>query len=369
MLSGDLKSMDPHDPGWMIVAKLSSLLEQDPGMTPVTHKDKMNSLVTARRFISHCVHLGEAKYEFSDYVIPLLPLSFESLDASSDDSNDIVGADSAADSENAAAPSGADDSNNDASRRALEAEVIKGFRGMISEISVTAIISYGGRAGELDMKRVLDAVERACRHKKWQVRHASANYLRCFQGAHKFLFSPENTERATSLVTDLLGDDRREVSSAAMAALTGILAASPVPDVAKMVRFYAPLANSTKMRRKGRKFVPRTIDSPMMISDEADEEKERRRMRDQQVSVFFLCATVLSSPYDTPEHVPVALCAISPHSFERNAPLTVRDTVKRCCAEYKRTHMSDNWEEHRRMFTTEQLEAFEDVVSTPHYYA
>jgi hypothetical protein len=31
--------------------------------------------------------------------------------------------------------------------------------------------------------------------------------------------------------------------------------------------------------------------------------------------------------------------------------------------------MSDNWDEHRRAFSTEQLEAFEDVVSTPHYYA
>ena len=82
-----------------------------------------------------------------------------------------------------------------------------------------------------------------------------------------------------------------------------------------------------------------------------------------------MCATILACPYDTPSYVPVALHAISPHSFERTAPLAVRDTVKKCCAEYKRTHMSDNWEEHRRMFSTEQLEAFEDVVSTPHYYA
>lgn len=38
------------------------------------------------------------------------------------------------------------------------------------------------------------------------------------------------------------------------------------------------------------------------------------------------------------------------------------------CGEYKRTH-TDNWELHRRQFTREQLEALEDVVSIPHYYA
>jgi hypothetical protein len=89
----------------------------------------------------------------------------------------------------------------------------------------------------------------------------------------------------------------------------------------------------------------------------------------QQSSVFFLCAAVLAQPYDTPPYVPKALAAISKHSFERNAPLGVRDTVKKCCAEYKRTHMSDNWEVHRRVFTQEELEALEDVVSSPHYYA
>jgi hypothetical protein len=385
LLSDNPGALDPHDPGWTIVARLSSLLDLDPtaasNTSQVSHKNRMNSLITARRFISNCVHMGEAKFEFSDYVIPLLPLAFESLDVSSDDLSDIsAGASAGSDSApgfptNTPPSAGADDSNNDAGRRALEAEVIKGFRGMISEVSVTGVISYGGRAAERDLSRVLDAVEGACLHGKWQVRHAGANYLRCFQGAHKFLLARENTDRTTSLVADLLADDRREVSSAAMAALTGILAAAPLDDVAEMVRHFAKVAASTKMRRnRGRKDAEKSRDASStaagpLPSQAAESEKERKRARDQQVSVFFLCASVLSCPYDTPPHVPAALHAISPHSFERCAPLSVRETVKRCCAEYKRTHMSDNWDEHRRAFTTEQLEAFEDVVSTPHYYA
>ena len=107
----------------------------------------------------------------------------------------------------------------------------------------------------------------------------------------------------------------------------------------------------------------------MDLSDEEEIKKEQKRAKIQQSSVFFLCATVLSQPYDTPPYIPKALAAISKHSFERNAPLGVRDIVKKCCAEYKRTHMSDNWELHRKMFTQEEMEALEDVVSSPHYYA
>merc|ERR1712150_268842 len=99
-----------------------------------------------------------------------------------------------------------------------------------------------------------------------------------------------------------------------------------------------------------------------------DSDLQKERTVKQQQSVFFLCAAILARPYTTPKFVPVALAAISKHSFERNAPLGVRETVKKCCREYKRTHV-DQWDLHRKQFTQEQIEALDDVVSTPHYYA
>ena len=63
-----------------------------------------------------------------------------------------------------------------------------------------------------------------------------------------------------------------------------------------------------------------------------------------------------------------ALAALSKHSFEQRASLGVREVVKMCCSEFKKTH-TDNWEAHKKQFSQEQLEALEDVVSTPHYYA
>lgn len=71
---------------------------------------------------------------------------------------------------------------------------------------------------------------------------------------------------------------------------------------------------------------------------------------------------------DVPSYVPEALAALSKHSFEQRASLSVREIVKMCCSEFKRTH-TDDWLSHKKKFTLTQLEALEDVVSTPHYYA
>jgi hypothetical protein len=311
--------------------------------------DRYNALSTARRFMSYCVHLGEAKFEYSDYVIPLLPVAFEALKSTIEDE--------------VADPSNT--SEESAAKRALEAEVIKAYRYMLAEVSVSAVISYGR---ENDITRVLDVVDAARQHETWQVRHASANFLRCFQGAHKFLFSEAHGKRTMDIVVMLLADDRREVSSAAMSALTGILSASPAEDVARLVQKYSAIAGKSKVLRRKKGSGAAKAPTPLP-DDEAARAKEERRTRNQQTSVFFLCAAVMSQPYDTPACVPVALASIAKHSFERNAPLGVRDTVKKCCAEYKRTHMSDNWVLHRQAFTQEQIEALEDVVSSPHYYA
>lgn len=325
------------DPGAFVVKTLASL-DQSYGWSFV---DRYNALSTARRFISYSVHLGEAKFEYSDYVIPLLRLAFESIKSTVEEEISVTGVENL---------------EENATKRALEADVIKGYRYTIAEISITAVVSYGKNA---DVTKVLDVVETACNHTNWQVRHAATHFLRCFQDAHKFLLTAYQNARTMQIVTSTLADERREVSSAGMAALTGILAASKVSDVASLVTTYVAIANKSMMKR--------LKNASILISDTSTEES--LRSVNQKMSVFFLCAAIMSQPYETPPYVPAALAAISKHSFERNAPLGVRDTVKRCCADYKKTHMSDNWEFHRSLFSQEELEALEDVISTPHYYA
>jgi len=160
-----LKSLGKNDPGSVIVQKLSSLhIDEDESV-----QNRYNALITARRFFSYCVHYGEAKFEYSDYIIPLLPLAFEALNSTVEDGNENPQADTII-------------------NRALEAEVVKGYRRTIAEVSISSVISYSGDKGENDISRVLSVVEASAKHDTWQVRHAAANFLRCFQGSHKFLF-------------------------------------------------------------------------------------------------------------------------------------------------------------------------------------
>lgn len=152
-----------------------------------------------------------------------------------------------------------------------------------------------------------------------------------------------------------------------MSTLTGILAATQSDTVTRLVASYAKLANRSKMKKKK---ANQSAEKVVNGSDKTPvDEKEKQRARNQQTAVFFLCAAILAQPYDTPTYVPLALASISKHSYKSTAPRGVREIVKKCCGEYKRTHMSDNWEIHRKVFTQEQLEALEDVVSTPHYFA
>jgi Domain of unknown function (DUF3437) len=326
----------------VIVERLISLAK----ISNVPTKERCNLLITARKFISYCIFLGDVKTDFQNIILPLLPMTFETLqttlDSPGDSQEDI-----------------------DPALRALEAEVFKGYKYTVAEISVSCVISHGNYE---EVTKVLDVVKNASKNQIWQVRQGAAHFLRCFEGCHKFLFNDKQSCTAREIIASLLADERREVSSAAMSALTGILAASPDDTVASLVDKYVAIADRSRMKRTRL----RIVEQEKPLTDQGKksiEEKEKLRTRNQQTSVFFLCAAILAEPYETPPYAPIAIAAVSKHSYEKSAPLSVRETVKKCCGEFKRTHMSDNWEVHRSVFSQEQLECLEDVVSTPHYYA
>ena len=332
-----------NSPARQIIQKFVSISNSND----LALKERYNSLITMRKFMSYSTYLGDSKRDFEDIILPLLPVAFEALKTK------------VSENEN--------ETEDDVAIRALEADVVKGYRYTIAEMSVSCVISYGS---EETLSKVLDVVELTAKHDLWQVRQATAHFVRCFQGGHKFLFTSHHSERTTNIVAGLLADERLEVSSAAMAALTGILAATDLETVAALVNKYSSMAARFRMRSKKKNGTALT--GVRQFSDEeaiTKEQAEKKRLRNQQTSVFFLCASVMAQPYDTPVYVPVALASISKHSFEGSAPLGVRDMVKKCCAAYKKTHISDNWEIHKKVFTEEQLDALEDIVSSPHYYA
>lgn len=315
-------------PGYRILEVFIGL----DNLSESSSKEQQLCLTTARFFVFYCLHYGDNKNEYADFILPLLPMAFEAIKLSE----------------------GQEEVDSDV--RMLQAQVVKGYRHSIAEISASCFVTYNN---EEDITKVLKSLDIVSHHDTWQVRHTAAHFLRCFQGCHKFLFTSNQTKKITRIISKLLADDRKEVSSAAMSALTGVLASTPTKKVEAMVDKYVKKANNSIIKKKEMK---------TELTGEALEREFKRAIK-QQTSVYFLGASVLSRPYETPDYVPKALATLSKHSYERSAPFTVRETVKFCCREYKRTHMTDNWELHKQQFTEDQLDAFSNVVSTPHYYA
>lgn len=209
-LANGNESQSNEDPGVQIMKCLSSIRDSDK----YSFKEKNRALGTARKFVACCVHWGDAKHEYSEFIIPLLPLAFHSLQTT--------------------------DGEVSPEDRGIEADLVKGYRYSLADISSSCVANYGINQ---DMTRVLGVLKEMSGHEYWQIRQACAHFLRNFQGAHKFLFTKEQEDLSLSIAISLLADDRREVSSAATSTLTGILAMLPQSSIEELVSKYVKVAN------------------------------------------------------------------------------------------------------------------------------
>ncbi len=205
-----MKELTSEDPEVQIMKELTNIRDS----VKFSFKEKVRALGTARKFVSCCVHWGDAIHDYSGIIIPFLPIAFESLQTA----------------EGKVSPED----------RVIEAELVVGYRYALADISSSCAINYGVSH---DITKVLDVLKRMSSHHYWQIRHASAHFLRNFQGAHKFLFTTDQENMTLSIAISLLSDDRREVSSAATSTLTGILAMLPQAAVEKLVSHYISIAN------------------------------------------------------------------------------------------------------------------------------
>ena len=154
----------------------------------------------------------------------------------------------------------------------------------ILSLSIVFFVTYYNASQ--DVSRVLDILDTISKHEVWQVRNAVAHFLRCFQGCHKFLFTELQTSMARNIILAMLSDERKEVSNAAMSALTGLLASCPTQNVATMVEKHIQKANGIVQRRRKTK---KTTSHEM-------EKKDSHQTT--IVSVLFMCGgTFQTLPY------------------------------------------------------------------------
>jgi len=167
----------------------------------------------------------------------------------------------------------------------------------------------------------------------WPKRRALAQFLRIFHAHHQCLLLGMGAGALVQKTAeDLLLDTQAEVREAARALLLSLLAA-------------ANPASLSSARDRYLKMIAR----PEPI-------KKRQ-------GILALMALVEACPYSVPEAIPLSVLELSKHVNGSNGVL-----VKKTLSEFRRTHI-DEWAEHKKAFTKEQLNEIEGVLVSPDYYA
>jgi hypothetical protein len=204
----------------------------------------------------------------------------------------------------------------------------------------------------------LDAVQQVAESPSWRARAAVLEFLQVtvFNNMSSVLSQPEQAARVTSVVTNLLKDDRLEVREMASVVLGGLLHCTFIPaqqEEALMEQFKT--ATRTKLPKKPKSSTDLT----------AWQTKRSSRVVMRHSGVLGLAAAVAAAPYHIPPHLPDILMLLAEHLHD---PQPIPLTIKRVFQNFKRTHQ-DEWQDHKMKFTDDQIVVLTDLLVSPSYYA
>ncbi|XP_005100512.1 proteasome activator complex subunit 4B [Aplysia californica] len=188
--------------------------------------------------------------------------------------------------------------------------------------------------------------------KSWHARAAILNYMQQMVFGNFFnLQDPEQKKNVQSLLLHLLCDEQLEVREMAAVTLSGMIHCGFV-DMNKDMLDHFERLRSTKVKKVRRS---QAMQEPVSL----------QRLVQRHAGVLGLSACVQAYPYDVPEFIPQVLVDLSVHV---NDPQPIGTTVTKTLSNFRRTH-HDNWHDHKRMFTDDQLVTLTDLLISPNYYA
>jgi len=184
--------------------------------------------------------------------------------------------------------------------------------------------------------------------------HARAGILNSLQqmvfGNFFQLQHPSQKSNIQTLLLHLLCDEQLEVRQMAAETLSGMIHCGYL-ELNKEMLHHFKILRSTKVSKSKR----------AQISDA----ETLTSLVQRHAGVLGLSACVSAYPYDVPEFIPQVLVDLSDHV---NDPQPIGTTVTKTLSNFRRTH-HDNWQDHKQMFTDDQLVTLTDLLISPNYYA
>lgn len=182
----------------------------------------------------------------------------------------------------------------------------------------------------------------------WHTRVAVLQYLQVMVFCNFFTMQkPEYQEHVRETVLHLICDDQLEVREVAAVTLSGLLHCGYMEMDKDMLTHFERLGATKLKKRKKLESIP------------------TQNLIQRHAGVLGLSAYVQAYPYDVPEFMPQILMDLSEHV---NDPQPIQATVKKSLSNFRRTH-HDNWQDHKLMFTDDQLVVLTDLLVSPNYYA
>ncbi|KDO35269.1 hypothetical protein SPRG_00116 [Saprolegnia parasitica CBS 223.65] len=222
-------------------------------------------------------------------------------------------------------------------------------------------------------EQLISCLASALASPQWRTRGAVLRFLTVFNFHHGLLSSAK--PHIEALLLSRLEDDVRDVQDMAQFSLRGFVRTLSQARVAELATAFLTETSAARLERAKREKQLKRLRLILRVKKEGmDLEAAATQLTTLEATsvnvgptvrgCFGIGAIVLAYPYSVPPFVPAILEELALHVHEA----AVTDVVKAVLLEFKRTHQ-DSWHEDKAMFTRSQLEAIEELLISPHYYA
>ncbi|XP_014668208.1 PREDICTED: proteasome activator complex subunit 4-like [Priapulus caudatus] len=197
---------------------------------------------------------------------------------------------------------------------------------------------------------VLKVIQQIMNGQSWRSKQSVLEYLQVMVFCNLFavMQSRELVGCIHDIVLNMMTNEQLEVREMASVTLGGFLHCELFTMDADLLDKFRSWANTRIRRRGGR-----------VALDQAGALVRRH------AGVLGLCAYIEAHPYDVTALMPDVLMMLSNHV---NDPQPIQVTARKALSNFRRTHY-DNWQDHKLMFTDDQLAILTDLLVSPSYYA
>ncbi|DBA73425.1 TPA: hypothetical protein ACH3X1_011462 [Trebouxia sp. C0004] len=202
--------------------------------------------------------------------------------------------------------------------------------------------------------QVIETLSTSSHIEPWAARAAGLVFAQYFWFRHCFLLTAHQGEAVQQLVVGMLSDRKLEVQDLAAASLSGLLkGTTPAQFEQLRQHFLQKVDHMFPAKQRGKR--------PSLPPQKGSASSVNER----HAALLGLRAFVLTSPYDVPAWLTDVLMALVRAAAE---PAPIKKTVRNTLGEFRRTHEEAGLAEVKRLLTSDQWDAVQDVSSPATYF-